>query len=102
VRDFVEKSIKRGKSQINFLQPCSLLKQINSITQYGGQNIMKNKKFNTLTLIGVFIGSILMGMNAFEQYQENHRGDSVIFIILSIFLFTLAAYGIAKNRRVSR
>lgn len=63
---------------------------------------MKKQKFNTLTLIGVFIGSILMGMNAYEQYQENNLGDSVIFIILSILLFTLTAYGIAKNRRISR
>ncbi|MFC4321972.1 hypothetical protein [Litchfieldia salsa] len=63
---------------------------------------MKNQKFNPITLVSVFIGSILMGMNAYEQYQAEQPTYMVIFILLSLLLLTLTVYGIVKNKKSSR
>ena len=53
-------------------------------------------------VLGLFINAVAMGMIAYDFYNNNNIGYAITFVILCLFLITLAIYGLVRNSKVSR
>ncbi|KMY44817.1 hypothetical protein AC622_11780 [Bacillus sp. FJAT-27916] len=70
--------------------------------KYGVRSIMNRTKIQPLILLSLLINAIAMGLFAYDNYHEKNIGYTVTFIVLCLYLMSLAIYGLVRNSQVSR
>jgi len=58
---------------------------------------MHRTKINTVILLSLVFSASLMGIFAYENYNENNIGYTVIFFILCLLFIVLTIYGLVRN-----
>lgn len=61
---------------------------------------MKKVKIHPLIIVALFINTLGTGFSAYLLYDDE-RAASVTLAALCLFTFTLAVYGIFRNRKIN-
>ena len=60
---------------------------------------MKGAKIHPLTLVALFISSVLMAVYAYQNFRAEETGYGIVFLLLGLFLIGLIVSGLVMKRR---